>query len=150
MEALWNKDIVSVESVGDKPLLLANSYFYNGTSVEIKELALSAEDKNFSKNAVKKYEYNIIPGSNGSYIELRILSEDKNINTVAVKTEEGIKVTESERIGSYLSFKVNKSRGEFLLLKDKGMSKERVGIIIAAVLGLALAFGLYIKKKKKD
>ena len=150
VEALWNKDIVSVESVGDKPLLLANSYFYNGTSVEIKELALSAEDKNFSKNAVKKYEYNIIPGSNGSYIELRILSEDKNTNTVAVKTEEGIKVTESERIGSYLSFKVNKSRGEFLLLKDKGMSKERVGIIIAAVLGLALAFGLYIKKKKKD
>ena len=68
---------------------------------------------------------------------------------MAVKTEEGIKVTESERIGSYLSFKVNKSRGEFVLLKDKGMSNERVGIIIAAVLGLALACWLYIKKKKK-
>ena len=148
MEALWNKDIVSVESVGDKPLLLANSYFYNGTSVEIKELALSAEDKNFSKNTVKKYEYNIIPGSNGSYIELRILSEDKNINTVAVKTEEGIKITESERIGSYLSFKVNKSRGEFLLLKDKGVGKGTVAMIIAAAVGLAAVSLVYIKKKK--
>ena len=75
VEALWNKDIVSVESVGDKPLLLANSYFYNGT-------------------------------------------------------------------------KVNKSRGEFVLLKDKGVGNGTVAIIIVAVVGLAAVSLVYIKKKK--
>ena len=67
---------------------------------------------------------------------------------MAVKTEEGISVTESERIGSYLSFKVNKSRGEFVLLKDKGVGKGTVAIIIAAVVGLAAVSLVYIKKKK--
>ena len=69
---------------------------------------------------------------------------------MAVKTEEGIKVTESERIGSYLSFKVNKSRGEFVLLKDKGVGKGTVAIIIVAAVGLAAVSLVYIKKKKAE
>lgn len=148
ISALWNKDIVSVESVGEKPVLLANSYFYNGTSVEVKELELSKDDKEFSQNVLKKYEYDIIPGSNGSYIELRILSEDKNANVIAIKTEEGIKIVESERIGSYISFKADRSKGEFLILKNSGESNMKVLIAIGITAILVLGCGLYLRKKK--
>ena len=146
VESLWNKDIVSVETVGDKPLLLANSYFYNGTSIEVKELALSAEDKNFSGNAVKKYEYNIIPASNGSYIELRVLSEDKKADKIAIKSEEGIKIIESERIGSYISFKVDKSKGEFLIIKNPSTNKTIVAVIAVIVVIVLIVLGIRLKK----
>ena len=148
ISALWNKDIVSVESVGEKPVLLANSYFYNGTTVEVKEAELSGDDKNFSKKVLKKYEYNIIPGSNGSYIELRVLSEDKNADVIAIKTEDGIKIVESERIGSYISFRVDRSRGEFLILKNSGESNMKVLIAIGITAILVLGCGLYLRKKK--
>ena len=148
ISALWNKDIVSVESVGEKPVLLANSYFYNGTTVEVKEAELSGDDKNFSKKVLKKYEYNIIPGSNGSYIELRVLSEDKNADVIAIKTEDGIKIVESERIGSYISFRVDRSKGEFLILKNSGESNMKVLIAIGITAILVLGCGLYLRKKK--
>ena len=148
ISALWNKDIVSVESVGEKPVLLANSYFYNGTTVEVKEAELSGDDKNFSKKVLKKYEYNIIPGSNGSYIELRVLSEDKNADVIAIKTEDGIKIVESERIGSYISFRVDRSRGEFLILKNSKESNMKVLIAIGITAVLVLGCGLYLRKKK--
>ena len=148
ISALWNKDIVSVESVGEKPVLLANSYFYNGTTVEVKEAELSGDDKNFSKKVLKKYEYNIIPGSNGSYIELRVLSEDKNADVIAIKTEDGIKIVESERIGSYISFRVDRSKGEFLILKNSKESNMKVLIAIGITAVLVLGCGLYLRKKK--
>ena len=148
ISALWNKDIVSVESVGEKPVLLANSYFYNGTTVEVKEAELSGDDKNFSKKVLKKYEYNIIPGSNGSYIELRVLSEDKNADVIAIKTEDGIKIVESERIGSYISFRVDRSKGEFLILKNPKESNMKVLIAIGITAVLVLGCGLYLRKKK--
>ena len=38
VEKLWNKNISSKESIDNKPILLANSYFYDNTSLKINEV----------------------------------------------------------------------------------------------------------------
>jgi len=115
VEKLWNKNISSKESIDNKPILLANSYFYDNTSLKINEVQLETKTL-FGKKAIKNYNYSISPNSHNLEIELRVFN-DNNADTIAVKNEQGYEIVKSEKIGSYLSFNVTSSSGEFIILK---------------------------------
>lgn len=143
IEELWNKNISSKEVIDNKPILLANAYFYNNTSLKINEVKLETQAL-FGKKAIKSYSYSISPNSHNLEIELRVLN-DNNADTIAVKNEQGYEIVKSEKIGSYLSFNVTSSSGEFIILKSQETNVNQY--IIFSVIGI-IAIIVFITFKK--
>ena len=146
VEERWNKNISANANVDGKAILLASALFYDGTSVQVEEIDVTG----LGKDAVKGYKYSIIP--EGRYadegIELRVLNEGKKANIVAIKTDKGIEKIATTKVGSYLSFRVDKPQGEFVLIKIHTVNKY---IIVLAFIAAATAIGLgytYYKKKR--
>jgi len=143
VEKLWNKNISSKESIDNKLILLANSYFYDNTSLKINEVQLETKTL-FGKKAIKNYNYSISPNSHNLEIELRVFN-DNNADTIAVKNEQGYEIVKSEKIGSYLSFNVTSSSGEFIILKSQ--ETNVIKYIIFSLIGI-IAIIIFIVFKK--
>ena len=148
IEEKWNKNIAAFEKVGEKPVLLASALFYEGTSLKVEETDI----KGLEKGVIKAYKYSVIPDGRRreSGIELRVLNEDLKADTVALKTENGLKKLETKKVGSYLSFKVDKAQGEFVLMKTSSLNPVLILLICLVVSSLGFAAFAYRKRKIKS
>lgn len=144
IEERWNKNISSESSQGIKPILLASAYFYDNTSIKVESI-----QKPNIKNIKEAYRYSIEPQNaiNGEKIELRLLSEDKSYNKIALIEAGEIKEIDCKRVGSYLSFEVDKASGEFVLMKENGINWIYIFISVFVLLAISSILGLIIKRK---
>ena len=146
VEDRWNKNIAADKNIDGKAILLASALFYEGTDIHVEEIDASG----FGKDAIKAYKYSIIPVGREVVegIELRVLNEDGKANLVAIKTDNGIEKIDTTKVGSYLSFKVDKGYGEIVLMKKNTFDKNVIilGFIVICAL---ITFGYIYKKKRK-
>lgn len=147
VEERWNKNISANTNVNGKPVLLASALFYEGTSIQVEETRVPETDK----DVIKAYKYSIIP--EGRYmnegIELRVLNEDGRANAVGIRTENGIIISDTVKVGSYLSFKVDSPQGEIVLIRTESMNKYIIILSFIAATAVIISGYLYYKKKKK-
>lgn len=147
IEERWNKNISALENIDGKPILLASAMFYEGTSIRVEETDISG----LGKDAIKGYKYSIIPEGReiGEEIELRVLNEDGKAGVVALKTADGIEKTDTSKVGSYLSFKVNKAQGEIVLMKADTVNKYLILLSLIVTAAVIISGYIYYRKKKK-
>ena len=68
---------------------------------------------------------------------------------MALKTADGIEKTDTSKVGSYLSFKVNKAQGEIVLMKADTVNKYLILLSLIVTAAVIISGYIYYRKKKK-
>ena len=136
----WETSIASGKKEGDRPYALIGADFYPGSILVAEKFDPDVDMDSYKTLFGYAYHVRYKEKNDWESLELRVLAEDKNADTLAYIDYDGnMTMLETERVESYLKAIVPSSEGKVVVLSSE-RSKYRYFIIGGIACGILLLF----------
>ena len=149
--AQYNQSKLTLAYGGEPPKILVEGNFRPNTTLEVDETGggIVVDDSDYNAAAVYKLTVNEDSTEYDGEITVRVRYKDANGKTQIGCVDNGaIVLTDFEKDGSYLKFKMDRP-GSFVVLQKKGSLLVDIIIVVIVLLALGAVY-VFIKKKKSE